>query len=90
VVILADERLLVLCVAAPEQKDQPLALPGQCADRRIGETLPAPALVRACLVGPHGQGRVQQQHALVGPFAQVAVIRACDAKVALELCENVP
>ena len=50
------------------------------ADDLVGERLPAVALVRRGLPGPHGERRVEQQHALHGPRLEVAVARRRDAR----------
>ena len=58
-------------------------------DHLVGEGLPALALVRRGRVGAHGEGGVEQQHALVRPGVEAAVVGGVDAEIGLELLEDV-
>ena len=58
--------------ATPKHKDNACALLRQCLYGGIGEQFPATVLVRACLMGTHGERGVEQQHALFGPTCEVA------------------
>src|SRR5690606_34071385 len=84
-----DHLALGLGVGAPEHEHQALALPGQHVDHVVGETLPAPALVRARASFLDGQHGIEQQHAAPGPRQQAAVVGAGDAGIALDLPEDV-
>ena len=50
----------------------PLAAFGDGPHHGVGEGLPAASGVRGRLVCAHGQHRVEQQHALLGPAVEVA------------------
>ncbi len=62
-------------------KTTELALLVDLADHRIGELLPALALMRRGLRLLDGQNAVQQQDALPGPMLQEAMPRRLDAEV---------
>ena len=68
-----DELALGDGMAAPKEEHDARTVFVEGADGGIGEGLPAVALVAAGLVGAHGEGGVEQQHALFGPAAEVAV-----------------
>ena len=68
-----DEAGFAYGVAAPEEKHDAAAMLREGADGGVGEGLPAFVLVRAGLMGAHGEGGVEQQHPLVGPALQIAV-----------------
>ena len=61
----------------------------QGADGGIGKFFPSFALVRACLMGTHGKGGVQQQYALVGPTGEVTACGDGGTQVGLYLLEDV-
>ncbi len=58
-------------------------------DDGVGEALPALPLVGGGLPGPHGQGGVEEEHALPGPAVEAAVVGPLHADVALQLGEDV-
>lgn len=66
-----DEGAFLLRIGAPEDEDEVLASGGEGVDDGIGEGLPALALVGAGLVGLDGEGRVEQQDALIRPSEEV-------------------
>lgn len=63
-----DQPLLLLCETPPQQEYQAIAFLGEGAYRRIGETLPSAALMRARLTRPDGERGVQEQDSLSGPW----------------------
>ena len=84
-----DHLALGLRVAAPEQEHQTFLFAIQHIDDVIGETFPALALMRAGAAVFHGQHRVEQQHAALGPGREIAMVGAGDAEIALDLLEDV-
>ena len=70
-----DQLALGLCVAAPEQEDQALALARQGVDDMVGETFPALALVRSGLAVLDGDNRDASVEQLI-PQADQALYRA--------------
>ena len=79
----------LLGVTAPEHVDDALPAHGDGADDGVGEGLPALSGVRGRFVGPHGEHRVEQQYALLGPAVEVARERHGYARVVGDLLENV-
>ena len=69
---ICDEARLCTRIAAPEQKDHRLLALVQVHDDRIGELLPAHAVMRIRLSVADGQCRIEQQHTLLCPAGQVA------------------
>ena len=69
-----DQADFVLGVVAPQHEDDVAALAGECFDDGIGEGLPTDAAVTARFAALDGETGVEQQHALIRPGAQVAVI----------------
>ena len=64
---------LASCVGAPQQKDETLAFTRQRMNGGVGETLPALVLMRTGLRLAHGQGRVEQKHALSCPAREIGI-----------------
>src|SRR5579872_4262389 len=69
-----DQLRLLARVRTPEHEDDRLGARIQRPDRRIGERLPALALVRVGLVRAYCQNGVQQQHSPLGPRREAAVV----------------
>ena len=67
-----DELRLALGIAAPEDEHKARLLLAERLDDGVGEAFPAPALMGAGLMLAHGEGGVEQEHALPGPACQVA------------------
>ena len=85
-----DQGFLCLGIVAPEQEHHRFFPLVQQPDDIIGELLPALALVGVCLSGTHRQHRVQQQHAVLCPVGQFAVLAGVvDAHIILDLLEDV-
>ena len=84
-----DDGTFVLGIFAPEEKDQVLFVVGEVFNRGVGEYFPALALMRAGLVGPDGEGGVEQKHPLLGPVGKVAGLGHGLADVGLKLLEDV-
>ncbi len=85
-----DEGELASSVVAPEEEHHAV---GQVADRvddGVGEGLPAFAAVAAGVSGGDGQDGVQQQHALMGPRFEAAVIRTWQPEIRAEFLVDVP
>src|SRR4051794_30191576 len=89
VAALVDELLLAPCVRAPEDEHDPFGLLVHCLDHRVGEGLPALALVGCGLVGADGERRVEEQDASTGPGLEAARAWRRIADVGLELLEDV-
>ena len=66
-----------------------LALCGECLDGGIRKLLPAQRRVTVCLMRPHRQRGIQQQHPLFCPARQIACSRDGCAEVCLNLLEDV-
>ncbi len=71
-----DKGRLFLRVAAPEQDHDRLFFLRHQPDDRIGECLPAAAPVGGGHAGFHGQHAVEEEHALLGPMLQMAMVGA--------------
>ena len=84
-----DEPLLLDGVVAPKQEDEPLTLHRQPLDGAVSEGLPAVPLVRARLMRPHRERRVEQQHPLVGPRLQIPASRRHKSHIRDQLLEDV-
>ena len=67
-----DEGGLLLGIAAPEEEDGVGAVGVDDGDNGVGELLPTVAGVGVGLPLPHGEGGVEQEHALVRPAQQAA------------------
>ena len=75
---------------APEHEDEVAAFAREVLNHGVGKEMPADAAVAARLAAFDGQAGVEQQHALVGPGAEVAVTRHNKAgDAALQLFVNV-
>lgn len=83
------QRLFLDGETAPEQEHQVFPHLREPLDDGVGKGLPADSRVACRLVGPHRQGGVQEQDALVGPAFQVPMLRGRNAKVVVEFLENV-
>ena len=68
-----NQLFLGLCIPSPEQEDQSLSPFRYLPDHCIREDFPTFVLVGSGLVGPDGQGGIQQKHPLVRPAVQAAV-----------------
>ena len=64
----------LLGIAAPEHVDDTLFAFGDGADYGVGEGLPAVSGVRCRFMGADREHGVEQQHALLGPAAQIAAL----------------
>ena len=73
--VAVDKRAFLLRMAAPQHKDQMLALLIQLSDDFIGKRLPTEGRMGMRRTGTDSQHRVQQQHALFRPMLQIAVLR---------------
>ena len=78
-----------LGVAAPENEGDRLLPRVQRLDDAVRERLPPLPLVRVRLPAAHGQHRVEEQHALLRPRSQVAVVRNRRADVVPQFFENI-
>ncbi len=78
-----------LGIAAPQQEDHPAVLGVDRAQHGVGELLPAFALVRVGLVRAHGQHGIQQQHPLLGPGDQAAVVGHVKLDVLMQFLEDI-
>ena len=76
----AEERLEVAGVAAPEDRGERAAAGGEGADGLLGDRLPAAALVGVGAARADGEGAVEQQDAAVGPRREVAGGRRRDGR----------
>ena len=74
---------------APQQEHQVFTHRRKPLDDGVGKCLPADSRVACGHVGPHRQGGVQEQDALVGPAFQVPMLRWSNAKVVVEFLEDV-
>ena len=59
---------------APEHEDEVATFTRELLDDGVGKELPADAAVAACFAAFDGQAGVEQQYALIGPGAEVAVV----------------
>lgn len=84
-----DYLAFLLCIAAPEYEYEVFALGRELAYDGIGKCLPPVAGMRGGLMLAHGEGGVEQQHALLGPAAQTACGGHGTAGVGLNLLEYV-
>ena len=84
-----DYLAFLLCIAAPEYEYEVIALGRELAYDGIGKCLPTVAGMRGGLMLAHGEGGVEQQHALLGPAAQTACGGHGTAGVGLNLLEYV-
>ena len=75
--------------SSPEQEHDRPILFVENPDRRVGELLPADALMGIGLVGPDREYGIQKQNALFCPFNQTAVIGNVAAAVIVKLLVNI-
>lgn len=76
-------------IAAPQHVNDVLTMSGQRLDGCIGEILPPQCGVAVGLMSPHGEGRVEQQHSLSRPAAQVTALGDGCAEVVVYLFKDV-
>ena len=74
---------------SPEHEAEAVAMIVQSADGAVGELFPAVVAVRVGLMRAHGEDGVEHEHALPGPGAQIAVVRAGVAVFVVELAKDV-
>ena len=67
-----DEGAFSLGVVAPKDEDEMIPRLGETVNDGVGKEFPTLVLMRACLMGPDGEGGVEQEDALLGPVSQVA------------------
>ena len=84
-----DEGGLLLGIAAPEEEDGVGAVGVDDGDNGVGELLPTVAGVGVGLPLPHGEGGVEQEHALVRPAQQTAAGREGCAGVVAYLAQDI-
>ena len=84
-VLVANDAPAFLRPAPPKHEHDVILARGHGLDDLLREGLPPALLVRASLVRPHRQHRVQKQNALGCPTLQVAVRGHARADVLLEL-----
>mmetsp|Transcript_6201 Transcript_6201/g.11031 ORF Transcript_6201/g.11031 Transcript_6201/m.11031 type:complete len:219 (-) Transcript_6201:83-739(-) len=84
-----DQRGLGLGVGAPEHEDLGRRVLGGRADQGVGQRLPALVGMAGRLAVFHGQHRVEQQGAALGPAHQAPSGGEGFAEVALDLLEDV-
>ncbi|MPN07845.1 hypothetical protein SDC9_155117 [bioreactor metagenome] len=78
-----------LGIASPQDGHQRTAAGGQRLDGGLGDRLPALAAMRGRMSGLHGQAPVEQQHTLVEPAGQIAMVDRGDAQIGLQLLVDV-
>ena len=78
-----------LSIASPEDGHAWTSAAYQRLDGAIGHALPAASSMRARLARLHREDPVEQEHALVCPGGQVAVVWGCDAEIGFELAIDV-
>jgi hypothetical protein len=86
---LIDESRLFLRIGSPENEDDGMLLIVDRADDRIGELLPALALMRCRHRPLHRQHAVEQQDTLPRPVFKKAVAGRRDAQIVLQLFINI-
>jgi len=69
-----DVRAFGFGVVAPENEDEILALLGEFADDGVGEFFPSLPLMRASSAGAHGERRIHEEYALLGPVFKTAAL----------------
>lgn len=84
-----DKRALLLGVTAPQDEDEAGALAVQYIDDRVGELLPPFVLMTPRLGRLHRKRRVQQQHTLLGPTLQMAMVRRFNSQILLQFLKNI-
>ena len=84
-----DERLFRAGVGAPKDEHDVLPPLADDADDVVGKPRPAAVFVRIGLVRAHGQGRVQQQHALFGPLGKIARAWQGAAQLVVQFFEDI-
>ena len=85
----ADEYLFAARGASPKDKDKRPVLLSDSPDRRIREGLPADPPVGVGLMGSHGEDRVEEEHPLLGPLGQIAVVGYPEAEVVVKLLVDI-
>ena len=85
-----DEGELASGVVAPQEEDDPLWQVADRLDDGVGEGFPALAAMAAGVSGGDGEDGVQQQHALVGPGFEAAVVRPWQSEIGAEFLVDVP
>ena len=75
---------LQLCRLAPQEKHHIPLLTVYGAYGSICELLPASLGVRVCLVRPHSQAHIQEQHTLLGPLQEQTPTITEVAKLTIE------
>ena len=83
------QRPFLLGMSSPQYEDHPRLLRGNQLDNMIGESLPPPPLMRIGLVRPDRENRVEHEHALSGPWLQIAIIRDRAPKVFMKIPKDV-
>ena len=84
-----DECALALGVTAPEDEDDPFAVGIESRDGLVREGLPATFLMGSGAAALDRKRGVQQQHTLLGPMRQAAVVGRRDAQVALQFAVDI-
>jgi len=83
------ESRLPLRVGAPQDKDNRPRLVIHQPDHRIGEALPALALMRGRKPRLHRENRIEQQHPLLRPGFKISMGRRLKAKIALHFLVDI-
>ena len=86
---IGDHRLFPARRAAPENERHRLLPLVQQGDDLVREGFPALPVMRVCCVLAHREDRVEEQHALIGPRLQAAIVRDRAAEIRLELLEYI-
>ena len=84
-----DETAFFLSIATPEDEHHVLLFGGYVLDDGVGKLFPSPSLMAPCLMRAHGEGAVEQQHALLCPAPQAAALRYGTPQVAVDFLEDV-
>ena len=84
-----DERLFRARVPAPEDENDVFAPVADELYNAVGEPRPAAILVRVGAVRPHGECRIQKEHALLCPFRQIPAARDGTADVGVQFLEDI-
>lgn len=84
-----DHRLLAARRRAPENKDHRLLARIEQADDLVRKDFPSLPAMRVRLMLAHREDRVEEQHALVRPRLQAAIVRDPAAEIVVQLLEDV-
>src|SRR6267154_6077305 len=84
-----DESALFLRGAPPEHEHQALAFAVERIDDDVRKLLPSLVLMAAGSPGLHGERRIEQEHALLRPMDEMAVVRWLDPQVVFQFDEDV-